>query len=895
MNHSPVPSKLGEGVLTLIVRDLDQRESMLGDLREEFARLSSRAGVSHASRWHLRQSMSIAVRYGVMRALRRKPPVRWITLASQQPGGSSWSGMARDVLYAWRAITQRKLLSMTVVATLALALAANSTVFSLMDALVLRPYRFAGVDRLLVVSTVGPNDTFFDRQNVNAIDYREWTTQTKSVKSWAMYQWWDANLSGVDIPEQVPGFTVTPGFFALLNAPPVLGREFVDDEARPGSHRRVVLGHALWTRRFAADPNIVGKSVRFDGEPFEVVGVAAPGFNTPDGAEVWAPIALTDQQLADRKDQSFGVYARLVDGATIESARAEVTAIVDNQRRDHPDTNSERNAKVFSFTKGMADPGAGAFMGIWQGAALLLLLIACANIANLLMARGAERTAEYSLRLALGASRTRLFGQTLLEGLLMSALAIAVSMPLLAIGLGLSKRAIPASVLRFIPGWSFIRIDLTLFTATALLGTIAMIAFSLLPAFQAVRAQVADTLRQSGRTLTPGRSRQWLRSALATTQVSLALALLFASTLMMTAADNTVNGMLGFDKNNVLVAQLNLPERNYTDPDVRRRFVTNVIDSMRSIPAISEIGATSIMPAAFNNSSRKVFPEGTQLTEPEARWAEYRRITPGFFAALRTPLLRGRLFNDADRPDSTPVAIVSAAFAHQYWGDADPIGKRFKMDTNGALLSVVGVVGNVRHNWFVVQNDQVYRPLSQEASYSVAFAVRTSGDPTDLSGDLRRAVAKADPDQPIASLATLSTLIEERAAGFAFIARALTIVGAIALVLSLMGIYSLMTFLTAQRTQEIGVRMALGAGRWEIIRATTRRAVAITIAGAAIGSVLAFLLGRLMQSLLTGMVTNSLAQLAILAAILASAALIASYLPARRAAGIDPMAALRES
>lgn len=888
-------TRFAERVLTVVVRDQDQRDAIVGDLREEFARASMRIGRARAARWHLRQSLSIAVRYGVMRAFRRKPPVRWITLASQDAHRTSFTGLTRDVLYAWRAITQRPLLSMTVIATLALALAANSTVFSLMDALVLRPYRFAGVDRLLVVTTIAPDDRFHDRQNVTPADFREWKAQATTVKSWAMYQWWDANLSGVDTPEQVGGFVVSPGFFALVNAPPVLGREFVDAEAQPGQHRRVVLGNALWTRRFAADPNIIGKSVRFDGEPYEVVGVAPPGFNTPDGAEVWAPLALTDAHWADRKDQGFGVYARLADTATLASARAELTNIIDRQRRDHPDTNSERIAKVMSFTQGMADPGAGAFVGVWQAAALLLLLIACANIANLLMARGAERTAEYSLRLALGASRMRLFGQTLLEGLLMALLAVLASMPLLAIGLGLSRASIPASVLRFIPGWAFIRIDLTLFVATALLGSVAMMLFSLLPAFQAVRAQVADTLRQSGRTLTPGRNRQWLRSALATTQVSLALALLFAATLSMKAADRTINGVLGFDKNDVLVAQLNLPERNYADAEVRRRFVTGVIDSMRSIPAVSSIGATSIIPAAFNNSSRKVYPEGRQLTEAEARWAEYRRSTPGYFSAMRIPLLRGRLFTDADRPDATQVALVSTGFAHRYWGDDDPLGKRFKMDTNGQLLTVIGVVGNVRHNWFVAQDDAVYRPITQEAPYSVAFAVRTVGDPTALAGDLRRAVAKVDADQPIASLSTMNRLVEERAAGFVFIARALTIVGTIALVLSIMGIYSLMAFLTTQRTQEIGVRMALGAGRWEIVRATTRRAVAITIVGTIVGSVLAMLMGRLMQTLLYGLIVTSVAQLAALALILSMAALVAAYLPARRAALLDPMAALRES
>ena len=883
-----------EYVLSTVVRDSELRDSMLGDLREESARYARRFGGSSAARWHLRQSLGIAVRYGIMRMLRRKPPIRWISIAAMEPEGPWWTGLTRDVLYARRAIVQRPLLSFTVVVTLALALAANSTTFSLMDALVLRPYRFAGVDRLVVATTVAPDADFFDRINVTAADFREWRDQSSTVRNWAMYQWWDANLSGVDVPEQVPAFFVSPGFFELLGSKPIMGRAFLEGEAQPGEQHRVVLGHGLWARRFASDPNIVGKSVRLDGEPYEVVGVAPQGFSTPDGAELWAPIALTDQQWADRRDENFGILGRLADGATVEQARAELTTIVNTQRHDHPESNVRRYARLMSFTNGMADPGAGVFIGIWQGAALLLLLIACANIANLLMARGAERSSEYAMRLALGASRARIFTQTLIEGLLLSLIAMIVSIPLLAIGLGLSRASIPVSVLRFVPGWSFIRIDIPLLLATALLGTLAMVVFSLLPAIQAMRAQVSDTLRQSGRSLTPGRNRQWVRSALAATQVALALALLFASTMSLDAADRTVNGVLGFDKNNVLVAQLNLPERNYSDAETRRRFITDVMDGMRGIPAVSEIGATSIIPNAFNNQSRRFFPEGTDLKEHEARFAQYRSADSGYFSAMKIPLIRGRQFDTSDRVDGQQVAIVSASLARAYWDENDPIGKRFKLAIDGPWITVVGVSGDVVHNWFVRQFETVYRPLSQTAPYSVAFAVRTVGDPNALAGDLRRAVSKVDADQPIASLTALDTLVEERAAGFAFIARALGVVGAIALVLSLMGIYSLMAFLTAQRTQEIGVRMALGAGKWQVIRATTKRALAITIAGSVIGTVLAFALGRAMQAMLFGLVTTSMSQLIVLVMVLGTAALIAAYLPARRAAGIDPMSALRQ-
>jgi putative ABC transport system permease protein len=889
------PSPLAESVLNVIVRDHEQREAILGDLREEHARLAARVGAAKAARWHLRQSLGIAVRYSVGRMLRRKPPVRWFEIATAEPDGPWWTGLTRDVLYARRAIMQRPMVSFTVVLTLALALAANSTTFSLMDALVLRPYRFAGVDRLVVATTATSEESLTDRLNVSGADFREWRERTTTVENWAMYQWWDANLSGVDVPEQVPAFFVSAGFFELLSARPVLGREFLQSETEPGRHQRVVLSNGLWARRFASDPDIIGKSVRLDGEPFEVVGVAPAGFNIPDGAELWAPIAMTDAQWANRRAENYGIFGRLREGATLEQTRAELKTIVDTQRREFPDTNSQRYGRVLSFTAGMSDPGAGAFIGVWQAAAFLLLLIACANIANLLMARGAERSSEYALRLALGASRARIFTQTLLEGLLLALIAIVVSMPLLAIGLGVSRASIPASVRRFVPGWNYIEINLDLFVVTAVLGSVAMIVFSVLPAFQAIRAQVSDTLRQSGRSLTPGRNRQWLRSALATSQVAIALALLFGSAMSMTAADKTINGMLGFNKENVLVAQLNLPERNYSEADTRRRLITEVSDAMRVIPAVSSIGAVNLIPGAFNDNNRRFFPEGIELKEQDARWTRYRTATNDYFAALQIPLLRGRLFEDSDRENAPQVAVVSSALATAYWGDEDPLGKRFKLAVDGPWITVVGVSGNVVHNWFVRRNEMVYRPISQTAPYSVAFAVRTIGDPTALAGDLRRAVAKADADQPIASLATLDTLIEERAAGFVFIARALGVVGLIALVLSVMGIYSLMAFLTAQRTQEIGVRMALGAGRWQVIRATTRRALVITATGAMVGSALALGVGRLMENLLFGLVNIDLLQLAGLVSGLAAVALIAAYVPARRAAKIDPMTALRES
>jgi len=434
-----------------------------------------------------------------------------------------------------------------------------------------------------------------------------------------------------------------------------------------------------------------------------------------------------------------------------------------------------------------------------------------------------------------------------------------------------------------------------LFVVTALLGTVAMLVFASIPAVQGMRAHVADTLRQSGRGTTSSRHRQWLRSVLATTQVALALALLFGSTLAITAADRAVNGALGFDKRNVLVGTVNLPERTYSDADKRRQFVNGVMDALRPIPAATDIGVTNNVPAGFNNNGRPFFPEGVELQPSEARFVNFRQSSNGYFSALKIPLLRGRWFEDGDRPDTVQVAVVSASLAKRYWPNDDALDKRFKLAHDGPWLTVVGVSGDVVHNWFTRREDTVYRPIAQSPTYGGDFVIRTVGDPTALAADFRRAVSAMDPDQPVASLKPLDDMVEERVAGFTFIARALGLVALIALVLSLLGIYSLMAFLTTQRTQEIGVRMALGAGRWQVIRAVSTRALAITLVGSVVGAALAFGLGSVMQSVLFGLVTTSVTQLAAIVVLLAAAAMLAAYLPARRAAGIDPMAALRES
>ena len=892
----PAPPPGAEHLLRAAVRDPEWRDAVLGDLAEEYARVGQRCGVHRARRWYWRQALAIATRVSAARLLpgsaSRRP---WRTPALDVEPGVRLTWLS-DARYALRALGARPSLSAAIVVTLALALAANATVFSLADALYLRPFRFAGVDRLVVVSSASERDPLADRSSVAPADYRDWVRESTMLSDFAAAEFWDPNLSDVDVPEQLAGFRVSPGFFRALRTEPLLGRTFLDEEAAPGRNRRVVLSHAFWTRRFGADPAVVGRSVRLNGEPHEVVGVMRPGPSVPYGAEVWAPLAYTDEEWRERARGFLLVLARLGEGRTLGSARAEMNAIVARQRHQFPDTHARRDISVVSFTRGMSDGGTGPFLGVWQAAAVLLLLIACANIANLLMARGTERQHEFAVRLALGARRWRLALQVMIEGAWLAAFSIIVALPLAAMGVEGLRRGLPTSVIRWVAGYEFLKLDVSVLLMTAALGAAATLFFSLLPALQASRAAVSDTLRQGGRTTTVSRSRRWVGTALAAGQVALTLALVVGSALILGAVDNAVNGVVGFDKQRVMTARLTLADGPYADQEPRRQFVARVLERLQGMPAIESLGAVSFLPYAGNSSNRPIYPEGVELTAAEVRPADFQRTTPGYFATLRIPVLEGRGLSDADRANGRQVAVVSRSFADRYWPGQSPLGRRFKIAPDAPWLEVVGVSGDILHDWFMNQRRPTfYRPLGQDAGLTLAFVVRTTGNPTDVAGELRRAIAAADPDQPVQELLPMEQVMADKVGGINYLAKALAAMGGIALVLALMGIYSLVAYLAARRTQEIGVRIALGATRWQVIRLNVHQALVITGLGLTMGTALALVLGRVMAATLYGLVSLEWLPVAIMTAVLGLTALAAGFLPARRAAALDPTDALRTS
>jgi len=891
---APAPPLLAERLLSATVADAEWRDSIVGDLREEFAVELARRGRPAARGWYWRQVMSIGSRAVASRfSAGRMRSRSWIAPPEPDGRGGRFAGAARDLAHAWRSVVHRPALSAVIVATLALALAANSTIFAIFDAIVLRPYRFPGVERLVVVASSTTPD-LLDRESVANADFRDWRQESATVTGLTATEWWNANLSGIEQPEQIAGFRVTTDFFDVLGAQPVIGRGFLKSEETPGQHRRAVLGHALWTRRFGADPTIVGRAVRLDGEPHEVIGIAPPDFAIPLGAEVWAPLAYSAEEWNVRRGTYLTVFGRLADGVTIEQARAEIGSIAERLSREYPDTNANRPVQVVDFISGMSDPGAGRFLSVWQAAAILLLLIACANVANLLLARGAERSQEIAIRLALGAGRARIVWQMLIEGALYAALAVALAVPVTFVGLALARASVPASVIRFIPGWKYLGLSLPLFVGTASLAAVALLLFALVPALRAAREGVSDTLRQTGRTVTASRARHWGRNVLATAQVALSLAMLFASGLMLTASEGAVNGALGYDKRDLLTALVALPEQPYADAEKRRRFITGVLDRLRAMPGVSSAAMVSNMPAGGNNSVRDFWPEGVQLQPGDVRQVFHRRISDDYFVTMRIPVVAGRTFDTRDRVNTQAVAVVSRALADQYWPGQDPVGRRFKHGADDPPITVVGVVGDVRHDWFRDSGTPtMYRPLTQDAPYRHHLVVRTTEDPVALGPSLRRAVTAMDPDQPVTDVNSMENVLADRAAGITFIAQAVGVLAMIAFVFAVTGLYSLMSFIAARRTQEFGVRLALGAGRWDVIRLTTRQALGITAVGAALGALMSAGLGRVMESVLFGVVTNSYTQLGGMVIALMSVALIAAYLPARRAADVDPTTALR--
>ncbi len=796
----------------------------------------------------------------------------------------------KELRYSCRALFKRPLLTLTVTTTLALGLGANAAIFNLIDRLVLRPYPLEDPDSVVVLAETAPN-LEFKKESVSPANFFDWRSEARTLDFLSASVFWDASLVDRGNPERVPGFQITSGFFEALSVRPALGRTFVRDDETFGRHHVVIISDALWKRRFDGDPAVIGRTVTVDGNPHQIVGVMPPRFAFPDGCQIWAPVSFDPKTAPSRTARYMTPIAKLKSGSTLDTVQSEMSLIASRLAREYPQANHDHGIRVYTLTQGMLDEGTGPLLSLWQVSAAIVLLIACANIANLLLARAAERRHETGVRIALGASRGRIARESLIESGLLALIAVPPAIGFAWLSLYAIRISMPANILRFVPGFESLGPDIRLVSFTLAIAAATACIFGVLPALQSARSPVTETLKEGGRTAT---GRQRLRRAIVILEIAIALPLLVAAGLGVAGTQRFLTGPQGYDPDGLLTMKLILPDRTYPDDAARRLFVTKTIDALHRISGVEQVAAINNMPTSGSNSSRAIEIEGHPPADPNnLPVVDFRTATAEYFSTLRIPIRRGRDFTIADREETQQVVIVSESMARKFWPDEDPIGRRLKV-RNGPWLTVIGVSGDVIHDWFNRRNTPaMYRPLTQSPTDYMCLLLRTSGEPTTIAPEARRVLLGVDPDQPIFDLMTMRRALHERTIGLQYLAAIMTTFAAIALLLATVGLYALITYFVAQRRHEIGVRMALGASAKDVVRMTVSQALRLILVGASIGVALSIALSRLMQAGMLGIASSDPRLFAGFAGVLIATSLLAGYVPARRAAATDPMTALR--
>jgi putative ABC transport system permease protein len=891
------PPRVPERLLAAALIESELRECVLGDLHEEYVTRAKRSSGLGLRAWYWCEALRLAARFSLRRLCRRSHLThRTRSIVGDIKQETVMSSVGADVKYAVRAIRKRPGASLVVAFTLALGLGVNATVLGMMDALLLRPFQFRDYPRLVVLWETVRGAS--EREAVAPANFFDWQAHAQSVEQLAAWAWLDATLSGRGEPERVQGFRVSSGFFELLGIVPSLGRTFTRDDERLGSHRRVVLGDGLWKRRFGADPAIVGTDIIVDGEAFTVVGVAPLRFAFPVGSELWVPLAFTPARANDREDRSLTVAGRLASGRSLDDAQAEMDVIGRALSQQYPRTNSDRGVAVRSLSTAFREGSTVPFVGILQVAAGLVLLVACANVAGLLLARAVDRQRELALRTALGAARTRIVRQLVTETMVLGLFSSVLALLLARVGLDALRASIPAETARFVEGWDNLRLDGRLVAAVPALAIGVGLLIGLVPAIAATRTDVTDALREGDRGAIGGVRRQRGRQALVVAEIALALSVLIAAGLTLAGGVRLVNQPGGFDSRGLLTLQIPLPDSKYREPGSSREFASALLAQLEAVPTVQHAALANILPASGWSPSMQFVVDHDPFPDPARRpRSGYRAVSPDYFDVMRIPILSGRRFSSIDRDGNQPVAMVSASLARRYWPDQDPVGRRLRLEgSENGWLHIVGVSGDVKmYNWWDGEDPlAVYVPIRQAPLQGLVYAaVRTHGDQNIVTGAVREAVRAVDPLLPVTHVRTMREAIGESSAGLTNLAMLMGICGGIGLVLSVVGIYSVMSYAVSQRTHEFGVRMALGASGRDLLRMTLREAGILTGLGLTLGCLMAIALGKLLGSALFGLVSLDATPFLALGLGLAIVSLAAACIPASRALKLDPATILR--
>jgi predicted permease len=801
------------------------------------------------------------------------------------------SATLQDLKFAVRMLAKSPGFTVVAVLTLALGIGANTAIFSIVNAVLLRPLPFQDSSQLVLM-----RETYKGVGNVSVSypNFLDWRQQSHCFSAMAIINNVGFNLSGVAQPENIGGYAVSPNFLALVGVRPVLGREFLPSEEKPGTAPVILLSYQLWQSHLGADPAVIGRSITLDGRSFSIVGVLPPAFRFLDRTDVLVPIGVFAADLTDRGERGdTDVVGRLSPGVRLAQAAVEMNTITARLATQYPQTNHGFGAHLESFREAFSGDTRLAVLVLF-GAVVFVLLIACVNVANLFLVRGAARAREIALRQAFGASRGRLLRQMLTESLVLAFCGGVLGIVLGAWGISGLGYLLPADSLQTMG----VRMDPSVFLFAAVIIVLVAFAFGLIPALQATRPDLQATLKEGGRSATSTSAQHRLRGALAIAETALALVLLVGAGLMLKSLYHLIQVSPGFQPARVLYMEMDLRSDQYSKDPAILNFWQQVLDRVRVIPGVESAALGTVVPLTGNHRRSDITIEGLPTPGPgEFPHPDRHNVSAAYITTMGIPLLRGRNFSNADNETAPDVALINSTMARRFWTDGDPIGKRFLWGHPGEdekWITIVGVVADTK--LYGLDNParlEVYSPYRQRPSADMNLVVRSAMDPASLTSAIRAAVAAIDKDQPIFDVHTMQQLVDDSISTRRLTLVLLGIFSALALILAAIGIYGVMAYSVALRTQEIGIRMALGAQQKDVLRLILGQGARIAFFGVAIGLVAAAALARLLSSLLFSVSASDPITFAAVSILLVAIALLACYIPARRALRVDPIIALR--
>ena len=801
--------------------------------------------------------------------------------------------LIQDIRYGLRLLLKNKGFTIVAILALGLGIGANTAIFSLVNGVLLRPLQFPDAERIVYFEGKNPTAGITD-SNISFLDFTDWSKQTDLFASTAAYWTASANL-GADgaEPERVPRAGVTTGFFNVLGVQPFLGRAFLPEDDKPGTITTAIISHGLWKRRFGSDPAIVGKQVQISSRPITVLGVMPPGFEYPEQTQIWVTSAVNLSE-EPRDNRSWSAIARLNPGIDVQKTQTRLSAINAQLDKQFHESNKGWDVGVSTLHERLVREVKPSLLAL-LGAVGLVLLIACANVANLLLARSAARQKEIAIRAAMGASRSRVLRQMLTESLLLS---IIGGMAGLVLSMWLTQ-VLMSMLPEGAPRLDQIGIDYRVLTFALGVSALTGILFGIAPALQASKLDVTSSLKEGGRS-GEGHRRTSARSLLLIGEVALSLMLLVGAGLLIKSFLRLQEIRPGFNAHNVLIANLALPGAKYKDQQFVE-FFRQLKERLEVAPGVQAVGGSVNLPlnASGYMIGRGFIPEGRPLTVDENRDAMFSTITGDYFRALQIPLLAGRTFELRDNPDGPKVVIINETIAKRHFGSpAEAIGKRLSIWHDEKFMrEIVGVVGDTKTGSFTGEGGaQIYVPHAQDSQWNfMGMVIRTAGDPAAFATTLRREVQALDKDQPIYNVRTLDDVVANSLGTRRVSMQLFAVFAAAALLLAALGIYGVMAYSVTQRTQEIGIRMALGAQKSDVLGLVIRQGMILTVIGVVVGIAGAFALSRLLANLLFGVAATDPLTFAAIPLLLLFVALVACYLPARRAARLDPKIALAQS